>query len=118
MVRHVFALLVLPLSYFFGGTVIRFVTNQGLLVVEVDDQNVEIAIRQNGLVVQDKTTHREFQLKAVAGEIEVYEKGGNLRLLTKKFTLARGGKAYITVTPRELTQARTAGSPNLQPWMG
>ena len=56
------ALLVLPLCYLFGGTVIRFATNRGLLVVEVDDQNVEITIKQNGLVVKDKSTDREFQL--------------------------------------------------------
>jgi WD40 repeat protein/serine/threonine protein kinase len=103
----VLLMVLLPLTYFFGGTVIHFVTNQGVLVVEVNDKNVEVVIRdQDGLVLRDRSTEREFTLKAVEGEIEVYEAGSNLRLFTKKFTLSRGGKEYVRIKALELAESR------------
>jgi hypothetical protein len=89
--------ILLPLGYLFGGTLIRFATNRGELVVEVNDPAVEIAVRQNGLVVQDKTTQREFLLTAGAGEVEVYEPASGMKLESRKFTLTRGGKETVTV---------------------
>ncbi len=99
LVAAVVALLVLgPLSYFFGGMVVRFATNKGELIVEADDSNVEIEIKQDDVVVQDRSTKREFVLSAGAGEVEVYEKASGLKLATQKFTLTRGGKEYVHVT--------------------
>ena len=56
----------------------RFATNQGELVVQVEDEDVELKIVQkNGvLVVRDKTGKREFTLTAGQGEIDVMEKDG------------------------------------------
>jgi serine/threonine protein kinase/Leucine-rich repeat (LRR) protein len=101
----------LPLGYFFGGTIIRIATNQGELVVEVDDPNVEIKVVQNGVVVQDKTAQREFTLTAGKGQIEVFEKDG-IKLATREFTLTRGGKTTVKVTLQELADAR---KPKIEP---
>jgi hypothetical protein len=101
----------MPLGYFFGGTIIRIVTNQGELVVEVDDPNVQIKVVQNGVIVQDKTAQRQFTLTAGKGQIEVFEKDG-IKLATREFTLARGGKTTVKVTLQELADART---PKLDP---
>ncbi len=98
-------LALLALGYFFGGTVIRYATNQGELVVEVDDPAVEVKIVQNGVVVQDKTSKREFTLTAGKGQIEVLEKDG-LKLATRQFELTRGGKTTVRVTFQELADAR------------
>ena len=97
VVAAVAVLVLMPLGYFFGGAVLRFATNKGELVVQVDARDIEIAVKQNGVVVQDRTTKREFVLTAGDGEIEVYEKASGLKLATKKFTLTRGGKQTVAV---------------------
>jgi Leucine-rich repeat (LRR) protein/tRNA A-37 threonylcarbamoyl transferase component Bud32 len=94
-------------GYFCGGTIIRFATNQGEVVVQIDDDNVELRITQNGVVVQDTTSKRQFTLTAGRGEIEVLETDG-VKLATRKFTLTRGGKTTVTVTLVELADRRAA----------
>ena len=103
----------LPLGYFFGGTVIRIVTNKGELVVEPDDPTVEVVVKMNGEVVQVRTTNREFTLTAGDGQVEVYEKDG-IKLATKKFTLTRGGKETVRVTAQELADVRKLKLPGPQ----
>jgi formylglycine-generating enzyme required for sulfatase activity len=60
---------------------------------------------QNGVVIADKTTQREFVLTAAPGEIIVREKDG-VQLATRKFELARGGTSRVRVTLAELADAR------------
>jgi Leucine-rich repeat (LRR) protein len=104
----------LPLGYFFGGVLIRFATNKGVLLVQVNDPKVEVAVKRNGILVQDLTTRREFVLTAGNGEIEVYEKASGLRLATKRFTLTRGGKETVTVElPRPPKAAKKEPNPPL-----
>ena len=81
----------------FSGTIFRLATNQGELVIEVDDKDVEVKIVQNGVVVQDKTNKREFTLTAGKGEIEVVDRDG-LKVTTKTFELTRNGKTTVRVT--------------------
>ncbi len=96
------ALLILaPLAYLYAGTIIRFATNQGELVIEVDDPNIEVQIVQNGAVVKDKTKDREFTLTASDGQIKVLDNDG-LDVLTKEFQLTRGGKTIVKVSKSEL----------------
>ena len=57
-------------AFFFGGTVIRVVTNKGELIVQVDDDRVEVVVKQNGVEVRDKTKDRTFVLTAGKGEVE------------------------------------------------
>jgi serine/threonine protein kinase len=90
---------IIPLAYFFGAPLIRFTTNKGELIVEVDDPNtaVEVAVRQNEMVVRDRTNERVFLLTAGEGEVEVYEKTSGLKIATRRFTLTRGGKEIVAV---------------------
>jgi hypothetical protein len=111
LVAAALLLALLPLGYFFGGTIIRIATNLGELVLEIDDPAVEIKVMQNGVVVQDKTAQREFTLTAGKGQIEVFEKDG-IKLATREFTLTRGGKTTVKVTLQELADAR---KPKLDP---
>ncbi len=92
------------LAWLFGPAVYRVVTDQGVLVVEVTDPGIEVVITQNGAVVRDKTTQREFTLKAGSGAVEVYEKDG-VKLATKQFELTRGGRTTVKVTPDEIRVA-------------
>jgi hypothetical protein len=100
-------LALLPMGWFYGGTIVRYATNKGTLVVEVNEANVEVVVKdQNGIVLRDRTTDREFVLTAGKGEVEVYEAGSNLKLATKAFTLTRAGKDYVRVTADEVAQAK------------
>jgi hypothetical protein len=90
---------IIPLAYFFAAPLIRFSTNKGELVVEVDDPKteVEVAVRQNEIVVRDRTNERTFVLSAGEGEVEVYEKTSGLKIATRRFTLTRGAKEIVAV---------------------
>lgn len=95
---------VIVMAAIFAATVVRYATNKGVLVVQVEDPAIEITIKQGGMIVQDRTTRREFQLVAGAGEIEVFEPASGLTLATKRFQLARGGKETVIV---ELERAQS-----------
>jgi hypothetical protein len=88
---------VLPLGWMYGGFVVRYATNKGELVVRVDSPDVEVSVTQNGAVVHERSTKREFILTAGKGEVEVHEKATGKKLATKQFTLTRGGKVTVTV---------------------
>lgn len=90
---------------YFAPTIIRIATDKGELLVEVGDPDIEVVVKQNGAVVEQKSTRRSFILRVAGGEVEVFEKDG-VHLTTKKFTLTRGGATTVTITPRELAQAK------------
>jgi Leucine-rich repeat (LRR) protein/tRNA A-37 threonylcarbamoyl transferase component Bud32 len=96
-------LALLPPAYFFGGQVIRIATNRGQLVVEVDDPKVEVNVKENGAVIQDRPGQREITLAAGEHEFEVTIKdpAGESHFFTRRLTLKRGGKEIIDVA-REL----------------
>jgi tRNA A-37 threonylcarbamoyl transferase component Bud32 len=96
------------LGIMFGSTVIRYVSNKGVLIIHVDDPNVEVTVRQNGSVIVDKTTMREFTVDAGDGEVQVYEKESGVTFETKRFTISRGGRETVVVT------ARPAAAPPLK----
>jgi Leucine-rich repeat (LRR) protein/tRNA A-37 threonylcarbamoyl transferase component Bud32 len=92
-------LALLPPAYFFGGQVIRIATNRGQLVIEVDDPKVEVTVKENGAVIQDRPGQREITLAAGEHEFEVAIKdaAGEHHFFTRKLTLKRGGKEIIDV---------------------
>jgi WD40 repeat protein/serine/threonine protein kinase len=92
----VLLLALLPLSYFFGGTVIRFATNKGVLAIETDDPDIEVTIKGGSATIYDKVKDRRFVLTAGDYEVQVREEGdGGIRFATKKFTITRGGKETL-----------------------
>ncbi|MBL8866293.1 MAG: protein kinase, partial [Planctomycetia bacterium] len=82
----------------FGGTIVRIATNKGELVVEVNDDNVEIVVKQDGAVVVDKTKNRRFVLTATDGEIEFLDPDTGVTTQTKTFRLTRGGVDRVVAT--------------------
>jgi tRNA A-37 threonylcarbamoyl transferase component Bud32 len=92
----VLALALVPLSYFFGGTVIRFATNKGELIIEPDDPNIEVTIKGDSATIYDSVKDRRFVLTAGDYEVQVREVGdGGARFATRKFTITRGGKETL-----------------------
>ena len=89
----------------FGPAVLRYASDEGELVIEIDDPRVEAVVAQTGVTIHDKTNGRQYKvtpgrhdLKSGDYEIEVTEVGGDLRLFTKEFTITRGGKTPVKVT--------------------
>lgn len=87
------------IGVFFGATLIRFATNRGVVVIETDDPDVEVIVKQGGEQVRiiDTKTGREVTLQAGEYELELSEGKAGLKLSTNKFTLSRGGKEVVRV---------------------
>jgi WD40 repeat protein/serine/threonine protein kinase len=81
--------------WFFAGTIIRIATDKGELVIETDDSDVQVIVKQGGATIIDRTKERRFDLSAKGGEVEFYDPDTGVRLLTKTFTLERGGKTVV-----------------------
>ena len=91
----------------YGKTVVRIVTDQGELVVEVDDPSIEVVVKQGGAVIRDKTKDREFVIRAGAnGEVEFYDPATGAKALTKAFTLTRGDTTRVKATMAAVVAAR------------
>jgi len=78
----------------------------GTLVVEVDDPNVLVAIKRQDVIVQEKTTTREFTIRPGAGVVEVFDKDGWGPLKIEPFTVPSGGKATVKVHMAEARLSR------------
>ncbi|MBI2809087.1 MAG: protein kinase [Planctomycetes bacterium] len=93
----VLALSFLPLAYLFGPQVNRIATNKGELVIETDEANIEVTIKQDGAAIIDPTTRRRIDLTVGDYEIELSGAKEGFQLSAKQFTLTRGGRAIVKV---------------------
>jgi tRNA A-37 threonylcarbamoyl transferase component Bud32/Leucine-rich repeat (LRR) protein len=106
----------LPVGYFVGGSVFRFATNQGQVVIEVNDPDTEVTLKEGGAVIQDGKAQRQVTLSAGRHELEVRirDAAGEVRFFSKVFLLRRGGKEIVNVH-QELDQARLAAAKSSRP---
>ena len=84
-------------------------TPTGELVVESDDPNIEVIVKQGGqqvMIVDPKTSNR-IELKAGLYELQLAGGEAGLRLLTDTFTLKRGDKTVVTVRRQAPAHADT-----------
>jgi hypothetical protein len=108
----------------FGGRLLRCVTDQGALLVEVGDPDIQVVVEQGGARVVDRATQRTFVLRGRGGVLTVYEEDGVGPLETARFTLLRHGRTAVTVTldavggaprpPAPAPAASGAGRPHRQ----
>jgi serine/threonine protein kinase len=87
-------------------------TPTGELVIESDDPDIEVIVKQGGqqvTIVAPKTRNR-IELKAGQYELQLAGEGEGLKLSTDTFTLERGGKTVVTVRREPPVQA-----PQLKP---
>ncbi len=84
---------------FFAGPIYRFVTDQGTLVIETNDPDVEVIVKQGGrqITIVDTKTGREVTLKAGEYQLELAAGKEGLKLSTTQFRLTRGGKQIASV---------------------
>ncbi len=83
----------------FAPAMYRLATNQGLLVIETSEPDVEVTIKRNGgqIRILDRKSGKRIALKAGKYHIELSRGGEGLRLSTDRFTLDRGGKQIVSV---------------------
>jgi tRNA A-37 threonylcarbamoyl transferase component Bud32 len=84
---------------FNAPAIYRFATNQGELVIEVDDKDVEVVVKENGNMIRivDTKTTKALTLKAGKYEIDLTpeQKKKGLTLETDRITLTRGGRQIV-----------------------
>jgi serine/threonine protein kinase len=83
----------------YAPTIYRIATNQGLLVIETEDRDVQVSVKQNGELIKliDRKTGREVTLKAGTYQLELSGGKNGLKLETDHFTLKRGGRQIARV---------------------
>src|SRR5207244_447043 len=101
---------------YYSPTIYRLATNQGELIIETDDPDVEVIVKQDDQTAKiiDKKTGRTVNLKAGKYEIELGETDKNLTLSTHQFTLKRGDKEIVKVRrlePKLTENLRFEGAP-------
>jgi len=89
---------------------IRITTPKGTLVIEADDPNVEVVVKQNGAVIRDKMRDREIVLEVGDYTIELTEKKDGLKLSTNKFSITRNGKETVKVWLEKQKVAKGGGT--------
>ena len=62
----IFALLLVPAGYLFGGVLIRVATNRGVLVIECGDPQLEVSIKEGTATVYDKVKERLKEAEKLA----------------------------------------------------
>jgi len=97
-------LTLIPVAYFTGPVIHRYTTDQGEVVIETDDADVEIKVSKNGEQIEiiDTKTKKTFLLKSGTYEFEIVGGDPGLKLSSSSFTLERGGKRIVTVTKAAL----------------
>jgi hypothetical protein len=97
----VLALLLGGLGWQFGGTVVRFATDRGQVVIETDDPAIDVKIKDQAGTIVDGGTKRTYTVAAGAEhelEVTVKDEGGSvLKLATRRFRVSRGGRAVLRV---------------------
>src|SRR5215472_14456987 len=59
-----FMLAIVPLTYFFGATVIRFAANEGQVVIVTDEPDIEVTIKNGTGIIVDRDRNREYTVRA------------------------------------------------------
>jgi hypothetical protein len=96
-----------------GAIVVGITTDNGELVIETDDPNVEVVVSQGGkqVTIIDGQTKQHIKLASGTYEVELGKGSKELRLSTGHFTLTRGGREIVRVR-RELAGAKQPGGPS------
>ncbi len=105
----------IPLVYFaFGAQLIRIATNQGEIVIEVDDPNVTVKVHENHVAIHDGQGQAAITLAAGEHQLDVtlQQPTGEATFRTDKFVLRRGGKKVFEAR-EELAKAVASLTPTV-----
>ncbi len=123
MVRHWAApvlaasvLLMLGVAYSQGPAIYRLATNQGEVVLETDDPDIEVVVKKAGekVAVFDRKTGGSFNLVSGEYHAELTNKAGDLVLIADQFRVERNGK--IVLQAKRLAPATVRFHGEKMPW--
>jgi serine/threonine protein kinase len=99
------ALCFVPIGIWFSPAVYRFVTDQGVLVIQTNDPDVEVVVRQSGkqITIVDRRSGQEVNLKSGSYELSLSGNEKGLKLEADRLTLSRGGKEIVKVVRESKT---------------
>ena len=88
----------------FSPQIIRIISDQGEIVVETSDENIEINILQDGKIVRvlDTKTNKSFNIRSGSYEIEAVSSGdadpkNTFQIAPNQLTMKRGEKVVVKV---------------------
>ena len=101
-------------AFLYGPLIFRYATNQGELIVQVDDPEIDVVIKPDGLHLKSGK-EQTLIVTAGTGVVEVRDPAKGWTLVTKGFTLKRGGQQVVRITQQEVAQSRDLHSPDARP---
>ena len=94
--------------------IFRIITDQGELVVETEDPNIKIEVRENGGHVQifDLSSNESFDIRSGNYEFSATKEGSNteFEVTPKSVKMTRGGKELVSVTIRKTEPSQIASA--------
>src|SRR5262249_50688781 len=81
----------------FGATVIRLLTPEGTLVIEVDDPDVKVTVEGDGGLVFSGAGLREFHLKPGKYKLQADKNGRPIPLEREQVSIAKDGRELVRV---------------------
>ena len=105
-----------------AATVIAISNRDGLLIIETDDPNVELALKQDGRVVKIADADSGWKLKLGPGryDVELREGADRLSLSARRITLHQGQETVLEVERRTVVPPATdepATAPRAVPYV-
>jgi WD40 repeat protein len=92
-------------------TVIRFVTGDGTLVVELSDHDTTVTVDTGGdLVIRGAGMH-EFRLRAGSYPVRADKNGTSIPLERGEISISRGGRTLVRVTRELASRVRATPTP-------
>ncbi len=91
-------------GWYFSPQIIRIATNQGELVIESADKDVEVQILQDGKVVRvlDTKTKNSFNIESGDYQIKATGEGNSFEVTPESLKMKRGGKQIVRVTRQSI----------------
>ena len=97
--------------WLFAPQIIRIATNQGELVIETEDENVQVEVRENGEVIRvlDASSGASFDVRSGNFEISAIGKDGKAEFQVKpnQLRMSRGDREVVRVTLAKAAVAPT-----------
>ncbi len=100
--RGLYLLAAVGLAVLLGGGLLaaklfKSAAPRGVLVVESDDPDLDVVVKQNGVVVRDRTRSREFVLPPGEYVVESADRRDGLKVKPDRVTLAKDGRETVGI---------------------
>ena len=90
-------------AFWFSPQIIRIANDQGELVIESDDKDVEVQVLQDGQVVRvlDTKTQNSFNIQSGEYQIKATGEGNTFKVTPEVMTMKRGEKLIVKVASQQ-----------------